>query len=326
MNIHNIRQRVADTLNHTAGNYRKLFFLYGAASLGISLLIAILDTVLAGMIAETGGLAGIQTRAVLSTAQTLLQVINTVALPFWMFGLVFCTLQLARGKSADCKGLLEGFCRFGPVLRLMLTKVLLLLAVCMACSYVAAVLFALTPMSAQFMQTIGATLDVTDAAAVEAFLTSENLLEQLLPVMKGYFMIYAVLLGVICIPLGLRMSMTDFVVMDQEKMGGFRAVRESFRLTKGNCLKLLGLGFGFWWYYVLSALAIVLMNLDAILLWAEIPLPVSAQVAYWVFYGVYIVAQLALLTLAAPRVQTTYAAAYMTMKEEKEVKEEITEE
>ena len=322
MNIHNIKAQAEEALNNTAGNYRKLFFLYGAVSLGISLLISVLDTVLAGMIAETGGLAGIQTRAILSTAQTILQVINTVALPFWMFGLVFCSLQLARGESAECRGLLEGFCRFGPVLRLMLMKLFLLLGVCMACSYVTAILFALTPMSTNFMQTIGATLDVTDAAAVEAFLNSEDLLQQLLPAMKGYFVIYAVLLGVICIPMGLRMSMTDFVVMDQEKMGGFMAIRESFRITRGNCLKLLGLGFGFWWYYVLGALAIVLMNLDAILLWAEVSLPVSSQVAYWVSYGVYIVAQLALLTLAAPRVQTTYAAAYMAMKEEKEEKKE----
>ena len=185
-----------------------------------------------------------------------------------------------------------------------------------ACCYAAVMIFIFTPMSGSFMELMTSMMDLTGMTAPEDLLMDEAFLQQLLSSMTGYFVILAVVLCAVGIPLLLRMSMSNYVVMDREKKGGMQAIRESFRITKGNGMQLLGLGLRFWWFYVLSGLSIGLMYLDAV-----VPLP--GQSGYWIGYALYLIAQMALFTLAAPRVQTAYAAAYETMKKEKQPQVEL---
>ena len=314
MNVRTLKTQASAVLRQASYSPRKLFFLYGAISLGLGLVVALLDAALANSIADTGGLAGMQTRAVLTTAQSVLQLASAIILPFLQFGLVYGCLRLIREERADGRVLAEGFRRFGPILRLLLMKAVFFMAAVMACSYVSSILFVLTPLSGSFAELMTPIVESGDLAAMEAMLSDEAALMKLLPTMGGFFVIFLIHICVICIPLGYRMSMADFVVMDEGKKGGFRAIRESFRLTRGNCKKLFRLDLSFWWFYLLSALASLLGSLDALLTMAGVALPVSAQTAYWVCYGTYIVVQMVLLVLAAPKVQTTYAAAYETLK------------
>lgn len=314
MKSRTLKAQASSALQQAAYDPRKLFFLYGAVSLGLGLLIAVLDTVLANSIAGTGGLAGMQTRAILTTAQSVLQLISAVALPFLQFGMIYGSLRLIRQERADFGVLTEGFRRFGPVLRLLLSKGVLFVAVLTACSYVSSMAFILTPLSGSFVELLTPIVESGDMAAIEEMLYDEATLQQLMPAMAGFFAIFLGLTCLVCIPLAYRMSMADFVVMDEDKVGGFAAIRQSFRLTKGSCMKLFRLDVSFWWFYGLNFAAGVLFSMDMLLSAAGVPLPVSGQTAYWICYGVYIVAQLALLTLLAPKVQTTYAAAYETLK------------
>lgn len=316
MNSKTLKMQASAALKRASYSPRKLFFLYGAVSLGLGLIIALLDMALANSIAGTGGLAGMQTRAILTTAQSVLQLASGIILPFWQFGLVYGCLQLIRQERADGHALTEGFHRFGPILRLLLMKAVFFTAAVVACSYVSSLLFVLTPLSHSFTQLLTPIVESGDVAAMEAMLSDEAALMELLPTMGGFFVIFLIHICVICVPLGYRMSMADFVVMDEGRRGGFGAIRESFRLTKGSCMQLFRLDLSFWWFYILSLLASLLANLDGLLTMAGVSLPVSAQTAYWVCYGTYIVVQLALLTLAAPKVQTTYAAAYEALKAE----------
>lgn len=314
MKSRTLKAQAGAALQQAAYDPRKLFFLYGAVSLGLGLLIAVLDTVLANSIAETGGLAGMQTRAILTTAQSVLQLISAIALPFWQFGMIYGSLRLIRQERADFGALTEGFRRFRPALRLLLAKGILFMGVLIACSYVSSMAFMLTPLSRGFVELLTPIVESGDMAAIEEVLYDETTVQQLMPAMAGFFAIFLGLAGLVCIPLGYRMSMADFVVMDEDRVGGFAAIRQSFRLTKGSCMQLFRLDLSFWWFYGLNFVAGVLFSMDMLLSAAGVVLPVSDQMAYWICYGVYIVAQLALLTLLAPKVQTTYAAAYETLK------------
>lgn len=315
MNSRTLKARANAALQQASYDPKKLFFLYGAVSLGLGLLIAVLDMVLTNSIAETGGLAGLQTRAILTTAQSVLQLISAVALPFLQFGMIYGSLRLIRQERADFGTLTEGFRRFGPVLRLLLSKGILFMAVLTACSYVSSMAFILTPLSSNFVELLTPIVESGDMAAIEEMLYDEATLQQLMPAMAGFFAIFLALTGLICIPLGYRMSMADFAVMDDNGVGGFAAIRQSFRLTKGSCMQLFRLDLSFWWFYGLNLVAGLLFSMDMLLSAAGVALPVSDQTAYWICYSVYIVAQLALITLAVPKVQTTYAAAYQTLKE-----------
>ena len=316
MNIKSLKAQAHEALGEASYNPKKLFFLYAAISLGLGILISLLDAVLADSIASTVGLAGMQTRAVLTTAQTVLQTISTVALPFLQFGIVYGSLLLIRRERADVGVLPQGFRRFGPVMRLLLMKILLLSAAVMACAYASSMLFMLTPLSNSFMELLAPVVESGDMAAIEAFLYEDAALQQLLPAMAGFFVFFVLLACGVCIPLGYRMSMADFVVMDAERKGGFAAIRQSFRLTKGRCLQLFRLDLSFWWYFALNVASGLLFSADGLLQMAGVTLPVSDRSAYWICYGVYMITQLALLTLAAPKVQTTYAAAYEMLRNE----------
>ena len=64
MNSKTLKMQASAALKRASYSPRKLFFLYGAVSLGLGLIIALLDMALANSIAGTGGLAGMQTRAI----------------------------------------------------------------------------------------------------------------------------------------------------------------------------------------------------------------------------------------------------------------------
>lgn len=311
---YDLKQQAGDALAGAAYAPRKLFFLHTAVSLGLSLLLAVLDSLLTGAMAPTGGLGGMQTRAILSTAQSLLQIVNSFALPFWQMGLVFVCLQLIRRQANGPQGLLEGFRRFGPVLRTLLIKALLLIAVCFLCSYISAIVFMLLPASQTMLDVLAPVAEVADPAAMEQLLADEATLAQLMPSLSVLIGLIAVITLAVYIPLSYRMMMTDFVIMDRPETGAFGALRESFRLTRGNCFALFRLDLSFWWFYALDGVILLIYHLDWLLPSVGIALPVAADVAFWLCYGLYFLLRLALFTFVAPKVQTTYAAAYEALQ------------
>ena len=98
-----------------------------------------------------GGLSNLGASAFWETLQTLLSLANTLILPFWQAGLVFCAILWARGQSAQTRQLSQGLHRWGPMLRLYLLKGILLLPLLMVSGYGASFLFVLTPLSRNLM-------------------------------------------------------------------------------------------------------------------------------------------------------------------------------
>ena len=58
-----------------------------------------------------GGLSNLGASAFWETLQTLLSLANTLILPFWQAGLVFCAILWARGQSAQPRQLSQGLHR-----------------------------------------------------------------------------------------------------------------------------------------------------------------------------------------------------------------------
>ena len=88
-------------------------------------------------------------------------------------------------------------------------------------------------------------------------------------------------------------------------------------MTHGRRLDIFKLDLSFWWFYVLDGLTLALCYGDLILGLMGISLPISADVSYFLFYVLYLAAQLGLYVFARNRVECTYAAGYDALRRER---------
>jgi len=303
-----LRQTATERLGQASYDPKKLVLLHTAVSLGVSFLIALLNLLLSRQIDGTGGLAGVQSRTILVTIQSGLQYGGSIALPFWEIGILSVAIRWARGQEAGPHALLNGFRRFGPVLRLMLLQGVLYFAIAMACIYVSTLVYMMTPLAKPLMELMMPMLEETSALDPQLTVdqaTMEAILEHMGPV----FAIFGVLFLLVSVPLLLRFRLSEYLVMDGTS-GAMQAMLYSWKLTKGNVLALLKLDLSFWWFYGLQLLVAVISYGDVLLPMAGVSLPFSGDLAYFTFYLVHILLQLALFWWIGSRKYTTYALAY----------------
>ena len=125
MDIHDrplLKHTSAQALSAAGSTPRNLVMLHTGVALGFSLLATVLQYILSLGIGDTGGLAGLGMRSVLSSAQSFLQVAGMILLPFWEMGILRALLLISRRQEADKPTLLDGFRRFGPIFRLQLPQ------------------------------------------------------------------------------------------------------------------------------------------------------------------------------------------------------------
>jgi uncharacterized membrane protein len=118
------------------------------------------------------------------------------------------------------------------------------------------------------------------------------------------------------IPLSFWFRMVNYVIIDKPGMGAIAALRESRKMMRGNCLKLLKLDLSFFWYYAALAAVTAIGNADLWLPMFGVTLPMSADVAYFVFYAVFLVLQFGIYYFLRNRVEVSYALAYDAVKPE----------
>lgn len=307
-----LKQASADALERAAYCPRRLVLLHTAVSLGISLLMTLLNFLLDSSIGDTGGLSGMQLRSVLTTAQETVQLAGSVALPFWQLGMVFCILRLSRTEPAKPADLLEGFRRFGPALRLMLLRGILFTGIAMICSYASVAIFLATPMAEPVVEAL---TGIVDAGQMIDEQTVARLAEQLMGVMYIFVPVFLI----VAAPVFYRLRMADFVLMDQPRTGAMAAIVKSWKMTKRNCLSLLKLDVSFWWFYLAEGLILLIGYLDLLLPMVGITLPVDGTVLFWGLYLAYTVFRLVLYWRCYAAVQTTYATAYDTLRQLPEI-------
>lgn len=307
MNIQTLKHTAADRLSAAPYSPRKLALLHSGAAVAVSLLMTLVSFLLTQQMDGTGGLSGMTTRAVLSFAQTILLIAGTVAMPFWEFGFYRAALHISRNEPATPATLLSGFRRFGVVLRLLLLRAALVTGILFICLQASTILFMLSPWSALTMETAEQLL--ASGAAME-----EAAMAQMMQTMYPLYILLAILIGVLLLPILYRFRLSDWAVMD-DTHSALRAMKLSAYWMHGNRKWLFRLDLSFWWYYALLGLASLVAYGDLLL--PAFGVHLNTDVAFFVFYLLSAAVQLVAAWQFAPQVQTTYALAYHALRAEK---------
>ena len=318
MSLHfdDLRHQAEKHLDFAAYSPRRLVLIHTAVSLGASLVIGLLNLLFSQMIAQTGGLGGMATRSMLETAQAVLELAVTIALPFWNIGLTRAALCWARGELAEVPTLLEGFRRTRSVLGVKLFTLFIFLGLSMAVSYLGTMLFLFTPFAGSLTEALDPIMQ--DASALNPeLLLSDDAFAQLSSAAVPLLVFLGIVFAAIAIPVWYRVRFADFAVMDGNR--SLFSMLHSFRITKKKALAVFKIDLRFWWFYLLQLLTVALCYGDSILAALGVAIPMSAEVSYVFFYALGIVLQGLLLWWYQAKVSVTYALAYETLCAESEI-------
>ena len=318
MTLHfdDLRQQAEKRLDFAAYSPRRLVLIHTAVSLGASLVVGLLNLLFSLLIDQTGGLGGMATRSMLETAQAVLELAVTIALPFWNISLTRAALNWARGELAEPPTLLEGFRRMRSVIGVKLFTLLIFLGISMAVSYLGTMLFLFTPFSGSLLEALDPIMQDTSALNPEILL-SDDTITQLTSAAVPLMVFLGIVFAAIAIPVWYRVRFADFGVMDGNR--SFFSILHSFRITKKKALAIFKIDLRFWWFYILQLLTVILCYGDSILAALGVALPMSAELSYVVFYAVGILLQGLLLWWYQAKVSVTYALAYETLCAESEI-------
>lgn len=285
---------------------KELVLIYAGVLIAASLLVTALNFCLDEAMSSLGGLSNIGARSLLSTVQTLLPLAQSLALMCMEVGFLNGILRTVRGQFVSRNSLRLGFDRFWPLLRLMLLEGLLYFAVSFGCSYLAVLLFLMTPFSTDAMaiseyamNSPGGAMAMDEAVQMEFLASMAPMLPFLL-----------VLLAAFLVPLSYQLRMAPYVLIDKPALGARGAMRQSRMMMRGNCRKVFVLDLSFWWYHLLCFAATALAYGDLLLPLLGVSLPLSATVSYFLFYILYLAAQFVIYRLFLCRVTAAYALTY----------------
>lgn len=294
---------------------RRMAVIHTGVTVAAGLVITLLQYALAAGIGNTSGLSGLGTSAVLETAQTVLQWANMLLLPFWNLGFLYAAMEWARGRAPQTKDLLTGFHRAGPVLGLLLNRMMLTIAVMVLCVNVGSVIYMMTPaaaaitdLSAEAGGDLGVLYQLMEQLT-EAEIT--GLMQAMIPLV----VIWCVLSLVLLVPLLYRFRLAEYVILDQRSMRALPAMIVSAKLMRRRCWQMFQIDLRFWWYYGLKVLCTVLCYGDILLSLMGVSLPLGSDAMYFVTYLLYLLALFCVEVCFRPRVETAYAAAYEALKE-----------
>lgn len=306
-----LKETARQRLETSAVDPKKLMLIYVGVSALAMLLVTGLNFLLTQQIAGTGGLGGLGARAALETAMEVLQTAANLLLPFWTMGYLYCVLKIVRGQSFALTDLLAGFRNFWPVLRLHILYSVQFFVLAFLCLYPCILVYSLTPLSAPLMELLEPVAQGgTEAMLDDATMTAATM------AMIPLFVLYGAAFLLVAAPRFYNYRMAFYALMDDPQAGARMALGRSTLMMRGRRLDLLKLDMSFWWFYVLDGLTVALCYGDLILSMMGISLPVSADVSYFLFYVLYLAAQLGLYVWARNGVECTYAAGYDALLQE----------
>ena len=306
-----LRQKSAQSLAQ-ADNPKSMILFHTGIVLLLAAIITLTDFLLEQAISNTGGLGGMAARSILSTVQSVLPILQGIALPFWQMGYTFYALQIAQNRNTNYRTFTEGFRRFGPVLRLNLFTGAVYMLVAMAATYASSFLFLMSPWGASLLEPLYqfSSGDAMDMEVLEQLMESISA-EATLPILLVFIPCFLLL----CAPFFYRYRMAAFWLMDHPQGGALAAMHTSRKLLQGKKMALFRMDLKFWWFYLLDLLVTAICYGDLILGELGIALPLSESAAYFLFFGIYLVCQLALYYQAKNEVSVTYAHLYLSLLE-----------
>lgn len=304
-------QRTARQRLNQAEHLSTITLIYGSITVGLTVLSLVVSYCLDLQIDKTGGLSSLGQRSILSSLQQLLSVLQMLAVWVMNLGFTGCILRICRERYTTANTLRVGVERFWPMLRSTLLRGVIYSAVSIGCFYASVMIYAFSPLSGGLSETIQSF--VADGATQESLMGNPVVVAA---VTQAFVPIACITIGLFLmfgLPIFYRYRLVDYIILDNPGKGARFALMLSRRMMQGNRFKLLKVDFCFWWYYVLSAIALLLGYGDVILSMIGIPLPFSADVGYFLFFAFYAVAQFAIIYFLKAKVDQAYALIYDSM-------------
>lgn len=306
-------------------NHRLLVLLHTGGILAVNLLVSLVLYMIGNQVEDTGGLAGMQTRAIWSTLESVLLYAIPVLTVLWNAGYVYVSMGLARGQRMEPRDLLGGFRHPISVLGCVAWPGLQYIARAIICSVAASMIFMLTPFAQPVVEIIqNLPTELVDGEVM--LVVNEATQNAMIPHMTPVMVIFAILFIPMALRLFYRFRLAMYLLLDGQERGCLAALRASRWRMRGNQMMMLRLDLSFWWFYLLQGIALAVCYLDTWLPMLGVQLPLSGFTLGVATYLVYAVVQLAVDLLTKNDVQTTYAAAYDVILAAQEPKTEETEE
>ena len=313
MDIRNTRQLKEFSAGRLANarDGQKIILYFSLITIAATALANVAGYVLSRQIAKTGGLGSMGIRSALTTAQTLLPLVQAGFLMCLTLGYLATMLRIARGQYASPNGMRLGFDRFWVLLRCTLLKGLIFGGVAMASMYVAIAIYMMTPLSNSVVDIL---MPLVKNAGTSGILLDDATYAQLMDAMMPATVLSGVLSLALAAPVFYRYRMADYLIIDRPAIGALAALRDSRVMTKGNRWNLFRLDLSMWWYYAAMLVSIAVNYGDQLLPDLGITLPFSDTVAYFLFFGVYLAVTFVIFYFLRNRVEVTYALAYDSLR------------
>lgn len=302
-------KKKADNRLATGNDPQKVVLYYAAITFAASFLVTAVRYYLSGEISQTGGLSNIGLRSVLSTADSVLPILQSVLMMCLNLGYLAAMLRIARRQYASPKTLKAGAERFWVLLRKNILVSLYYIGAGVAAFYLSVGIFMVTPLSGAFTAVAVPLMEQMNYNPA-TFVMDEAVLSTLAPTMTSLFILIALMMLLMMAPIFYRFRLADYFLVDQPGTGALAALQQSRFYMRGNCIKMLLLDLSFWWFFLLQAAAGVLAYLDVILARFGITLPIPDGVTFLGTFALYLAADFAIMYYLKNKISITYALAY----------------
>ena len=313
MDIRNTRQLKEFSAGRLANarDGQKIILYFSLITIAATALANVASYALSQQIAKTGGLGSMGVRSALTTAQTLLPLVQAGFLMCLTLGYLATMLRIARGQYASPNGMRLGFDRFWVLLRCTLLKGLIFGGAAAASLYVAMMIYMMTPLSNAAVDIL---MPLVKNATASGIALDDATYAQLMRATAPAMVIFGVLFLALAAPLFYRYRMADYLIIDRPAAGALAALRDSRMMTKGNRWNLFRLDLSMWWYYAAVLASAAVAYGDQLLPALGISLSFSDTAAYFVFLGVYLAVVFVIYYFLRNRVEVTYALAYDSLR------------
>ena len=303
----NASERVA-----AAEHSKKIVLIYAGIISVLAALVTVVNFTLNLQIAQTGGLSNMGLRTVLSTNQSVLPMVQSMVVKCLDIGYVAAMLRISRQQYASEQTLKLGFDRFWVMLRYTLIQGGIFMLAGFAAFWVSMQVYLITPFSNSLLSMV--TPEMADPNVIMQMLQDPVFSVQVTSAMLPLLLMFGVLYAALCIPISYSLRMSRYVIIDKPGQGAMFAIRESRKMMKGSCIRLFKLDVSLWWWFAISFGATLLAYGDSLLPMLGISLPFSPDVAYLLFYFLYLIVQFIACYFLRNHVEVVYAQVYNALK------------
>ena len=303
----NAAERVA-----AAKNSKKIVLIYVGAVTVLALLVTVVNYALKLQISQLGGLSNMGLRSVLSTVQSVLPMLQSVVTLCLQLGYMAAMLRVARQQYASEQTLKLGFDRFWVLLRYVILESCLYTLAGLAAFWIAVQVYLLTPLSRSAMSMV--TPEMADPNVIMELLQDPVFAGEITAAMLPLFVLFGILYTVLFVPINYSLRMGRYVLIDKPGQGAVFAMKESRNMMRGSRVRLFKLDVNLWWWYAISVISSLLCYGDVLLPMVGVKLPFSPDVSYFLFYGLFLVAQFLAAYFFGNYIQVVYAQVYNALK------------